>query len=240
MRQWQGDIWFIVLCILVFVYSLTPWASSGGIGDLQRWIFRPNLHSVLARPWTLISYVFVHGDLIHLSLNLLGLNYLYHRLKTLDQIRLALLGLGSTILGALCYLIGAALLSSWGIYYEPLGLGGASSILFGLYTFCVLLTPQAEVCSTPWGVLRLWQVGLILIAFSLVGRSNIGGLLAHLGGIISGGLCYWLWAYKSPRGQAPEDENRRRQLIERVRRSGIHSLTPEERKWLMRHKRQGR
>lgn len=231
-RRWGFAWWFAALSVLVFIYALTPWASEAGLGALQRWVFRPSGYTWLARPWTALTYTLVHADLSHLLFNLVALVLLEHRVRRIGTRRIVLLASLAALMGAACYTILASALSAWGIYYSAFALVGSSSIVFGLCALAVLIEPRAIVYPTPWGALRLWHLALGLFLISLLGRGNLGGLMAHLGGALSGCLCYWLWI---GRGRDEEDEaeaERRQRLIDQARRSGIHSLSPAERKWL--------
>lgn len=234
-RRWGLVEWFIACCALVFVYSLTPWAVGSGVASLQRWVFRPGGYVWQERPWTALSYALIHADLPHLILNLLALGYLSRRVGHIGSRRLAILLLSSILLGAVFYSLGDVIFSALGIYYNAWSLLGSSAAIFGLCILNVLYAPRAFVAKTPWGVLRLWHLALGIFLISLLGWGNVGGLLAHLGGAFAGWLCYWLWlGRESSLGTGEANEDRRKRLIDKARRSGIHSLSREERKWLLR------
>lgn len=235
-RVWGFIEWLAACSVLVFVYSLTPWADGSWGGNLQRWVFRPSLYTWLERPWTALTYALIHADLSHLLLNLIALAYLYRRVQSLGSLRLAILSFSSILMGALFYTLADAALSAYGIYHEALALVGFSSVVFGLCALSVLAYPRAFVYDTPWGVLRLWHLVLGVLLLSLLGTTNLGGFMAHLGGGAVGCFCYWLW-YVGSRDQiaTPGLGQRHQALLQKARRSGIHSLTPEERQWLIDH-----
>ncbi|MDO4707223.1 MAG: rhomboid family intramembrane serine protease [Porphyromonadaceae bacterium] len=239
-RRWGFVEWFTVCVVLIFVYSLTPWADGPGECSLQRWVFRPTSYVWLTRPWTALTYALIHVDLLHLVFNLVALAYFYTLAIPLGRWRLMLLIALATISGAFFYTLGAAALSAWGAYYEAYALVGSSSAVFGLCTLNVLLWPGHVVSERRWGRLRLWHLAMGLLLISLLGRGNIGGLLAHVGGVFAGCVCYWLWDDGKRSRRREQDEGECQRLIEQARRSGTHSLSREEREWLKTQKRSPR
>ena len=95
------------------------------------------------------------------------------------------------------------------------------------------------------GSLRVWQVGLFVFLLLLLayGGYNVGGLIAHLAGVLWGcglGLCQRR-RQRTTRQQATlqnAQTARYRQLLEKVQQSGYQSLSDEERKQLIDHNNQ--
>lgn len=144
------------------------------------------------RPWTLVSYMFLHAGFSHIFWNMLGLYFFGPILESrLGGARFLRLFLISGIVGGLCWLIFSAL---------PMGgmgvLIGASGGVFGVQLGFAYFWPRQPIYI--WGILPIearWLV-VIMTAFSL--WSGLGGSgggvahFAHLGGFL-GGFLYLKW-----------------------------------------------
>jgi len=183
-------------------FALTPWvrrflAANGAVYLLQVTVFTsPWLvetfgfaaGDALRRPWTLLTYAFLHGSLLHLLGNMLGLVVFGPRVERRHGraffLRLYLL---SALGGAL---LSVALLPLTG---EQVIIG-ASGAVFGVMMAFVLEWPDAPVYifPLPMPIRARWLV-IGLAAFSLfAGVSGAGrgvAHFAHLGGF----LAAWLY-----------------------------------------------
>lgn len=190
---------------LSFGYGLTPWVQRLLVintviflvtymepGLRNAMAFVPQL--VLVRPWTLVTYMFAHGNFMHLLFNMLGL-----------------------------FFFGPPLEARWGSrqflkYYFICGFGGAlvsflfaSSAIIGASAavYGVMLAFAMNWPDTPiyiWAIFPIPAkilVGL-LVAFSLF--SAFGGSMdgvahfAHLGGFVTGFIFLKWEAYRGPKG----------------------------------------
>jgi membrane associated rhomboid family serine protease len=146
------------------------------------------------RPWTLVTYQFLHGGLWHLAFNMLALFFFGPRLE-------ARLG-GGRFLGL--YLtsgIGGALLS----FVTPMvGIIGASGAVFGVLLAFARYYPRERIYI--WGILPIESRVLVIIlaVFSL--WAGFGGMqdnvahFAHLGGFVGG----WVFLRLQERYSAAE------------------------------------
>lgn len=178
-----------------FGYNLTPWVKRLLIANVAvfmvtmvnqefffRWFaFVPR--AVLTQPWGAFTYMFLHGDLWHLLVNMLVLFFFGPPLEakwgSADFIKFYLVcGLGGV---ALSFLFAPA---AWIV--------GASAAIYGLMLAFALNWPDQPIYI--WGIFPVkakWLVGFLFAVslFSAVG--NGGGNIAHfahLGGIITGFL----------------------------------------------------
>lgn len=238
----------------VAMFMLTMHGAPGVGNDL---VFRPGL--VLAKPWTLVTYMFLHGGWSHLIFNMLVLFFFGPRVEE----RLGgrhFLGLYFTagIVGALMSIpIGAPIV-------------GASAGMYGVSLAFAYYWPRERIFI--WGIVpveaRWLVVGMTVIALwygfnpGTVGGRGIAHF-AHLGGYIGGFLYLKTMEWRSPARQfrsratavarapvaivpadsadmqrwatIPRDElheiNRDEvdRLFSKIEVGGIRSLTPEER-----------
>jgi membrane associated rhomboid family serine protease len=248
--------WVLRLLIAnVGVYLLT----SSQIVDWRYLALIPG--AILAQPWGVFTYMFVHGGFLHILFNMIGLFFFGPRLE--NQLggkyflRLYLLsGLGGAAFSFLFARHGAVV--------------GASGAVFGVLLGYAYFWPRDRIYI--WGVLPVearWLVG-VLAAMSLYsGISGAGAGVAHfahLGGFVVGyGYLRWrkrkyLQQWKpmaTPKSQLakaatkPRDgESLRRweairveelhelnreevqRLLAKAKEAGVQSLTPDERAML--------
>lgn len=160
------------------------------------------------RWWMPITYMFAHGDLMHLVGNMLFL-WVFgpHAEDALGRGRFVLLyfsaGLGSAALHVV---------SSYAFYPDELAMGllGASGAIMGVVSLFVLRFHGVLVRFFVWFILpyvfqvrALWVgIAFFLFDFGLalinIGTEGAGGVAhwAHIGGFIVGGI--WAWAMRLP------------------------------------------
>ena len=152
--------------------------------------------TALRQPWTFVTYMFVHGGILHLAFNMLGL-YVF---GTAVENRM---GSRSFLIYYLYCGIGAAVFS---LALSRFGVGGpmvgASGAVFGLALAFAMFWPDAELLVFPWPVpIRARTLVTLLVGFSiffgLVWRNSpMSGVahLAHLGGVLAGYLFFRIQA----------------------------------------------
>jgi membrane associated rhomboid family serine protease len=155
-------------------------------------------------PWQLVTYAFLHGDVLHLFFNMLGLWMFGAELERLwGAKRLGTFLFASVLTAALCQLLVNALRQT----YAPTV--GASGGLFGLLLAYGMLFPnrtimplfppipmKARTFVAAFGGLELLQ--------GIFGPEGVAHF-AHLGGMLGGWLMIRFW-----RGQTPFPSRRRR------------------------------
>lgn len=190
----------IVINVLIFfigfiVQALTstlPYHSSLG------WFELPSQFSeLILKPWSIISYAFVHYDFIHLLFNMLWLYFIGQMFLNLFSKKLALnvYFLGA-MAGALLFLIGYNLLPN--VFTTGNRLVGASAAVRALLIFMCAYMPQTEVRLFVFNI-KLWYIGAGIVALDFIGLlgANSGGNLAHIGGAALGYL--YVLEYKKGR-----------------------------------------
>lgn len=148
-------------------------------------IFVPRL--ILVRPWTIVTYMFLHAGLMHLAFNMLALFFFGPRVEErLGSRNFLTLYLISGISGALLSLImgpSAAVL-------------GASAAVFGVMLAFAWFWPDAPIHI--WGIIPIPARMLVIITTVLSLWSGLGGArsniahFAHLGGY-AGAWLYLKW-----------------------------------------------
>lgn len=213
-------------------------------------VFVPYL--TLYRPWTLVTYMFLHGGMMHLVFNMLGLWFFGSAVETrLGERRFLILYFLSGLSGALlsmAFSMGSAVI-------------GASAGVFGVMLAFARYWPDTPIMV--WMVIPVPARILVLITTVMSIWSGFGGgggniaHFAHLGGY-GGAWLYLRWLDRASgafrkravggsaeaamklsgwRGidlarvhQVNRDEVSR--LLDKAEKEGVASLTPEERVFL--------
>lgn len=209
-------------------------------------------YAILTRPWTLVTYMFLHGGLGHIFFNMLGLYFFGPRVEArLGSSRFITLYLLSGVAGAL---LSTALAPRYPII-------GASGAVFGVLMAFARFWPRERIFI--WGVLPIEARWLVIIyaALDLFGANGYGraGIanFAHLGGF-AGALLYLLYLERrqgarrfkqTATPKVPESAlgnwknvdrgsihavNREEvdRILDKINASGLASLTPQERQFL--------
>jgi membrane associated rhomboid family serine protease len=207
------------------------------------------------RPWTLITYMFLHGGLGHIGFNMLALYFFGSRVEQrIGSRHFIQLYLFSGITGGLLSLVFMP--------YAPII--GASGAVFGVSFAFAYFWPRERIFI--WGVLPIearWLVilyGALSLFGGFTGRFQPGvAHFAHLGGYVGGWFYLWwmdrraaagrrAWQAKvtAPAGTVdsrridtidvtrihPVNRDEVNRILDKIRASGLQSLTSEERTFL--------
>lgn len=190
--------------------------------------YMPSL--VLTRPWTVVTYMFVHAGFGHLFFNMLALYFFGPQLEDRIGSRNFLgLYLTSGLAGALFS------------FLTPLAMiVGASGAVYGVMLGYALYWPRIKVLI--WGIVPVeaWFLVVIMTALALYGGAGFGqrgvAHFAHLGGFVGGFLYLKIMERRSPAARfrtrakgavrpAARDDIERWQ---RIPRAGLHPVNLEE------------
>jgi len=204
---------------------------------------------LLARPWTLVTYMFLHAGFTHILFNMLGLYFFGPRVEQ---------RIGSSRFFALYMISGitGGLLS----FYTPMvSIVGASGAIFGVLLAYARFWPRDQMLI--WGIIPI-EVRWLVLIYTLISLLGIGtgvAHFAHLGGFL-GAFLYLLWMERSAGARkfrkvatAPppakdatlgnwRNVNRASvhavnkeevdRILDKISASGLASLTPQERLFL--------
>ena len=212
---WVGRL--IIANAVVLLLLMTLFTSRELFQALQ---FSPE--TALTRPWTFVSYMFVHAGLLHLFTNMLML-YVF---GTAVESRM---GSRNFIVYYLYCGVGAAVFSLLLAGFMPVGAFiGASGAVLGVAVAFAYFWPDAELIVFPIPVpikARTLVIGLValdLIASRLWPNDGIAHL-AHLGGALFG---YLFFRVQSLSRRSPAQPPR---SVERVVMVQSGSAEPEQR-----------
>ncbi len=164
---------------IVFFYRF-----SAGYFDYPNWIsLSSDLSGLVYRPWTLLTYAFLHAGFFHLLFNMIVLNFSARLFLTYFSAK-QLLGL--YILSAI--FSGAAFVVIYNILGRSASIVGASGAVMAVLVAIATYSPTMEMRLMFIGNVKLWVIAAVLIVldFMQVAIENTGGHIAHLAGAIFG------------------------------------------------------
>jgi len=151
---------------------------------------------VLVRPWTLVTYMFLHGGLAHLFFNMLGLYFFGPRLEE----RMG--GRGFALLYFLSGLGGAVFSLLFARQYPVVGASGA---VYGVLLGYALHWPRHRIYLWLVIPVEAWLLATLLVFGSLwMGVNSQGSStahFAHLGGLLFGFAFVKWWDWKRGSGK---------------------------------------
>lgn len=190
----SSNIRFIIINAAVFlIISLISlpfyFANIDSVfNEIIQWFAIPSSPSLLIKkPWTLITYMFVHHDFFHLFFNMLML-FWAGRIFTeyLGDKRLVSTYLIGGIFGAAMYLIAYNTLPVFQ-HINSINMGASGAVLAVLIAIATYL-PNYSVFMVLIGPIKLKYIALILVLIDVLSieKGNAGGHITHLGGAIYG------------------------------------------------------
>jgi len=143
---------------------------------------------LIGKPWSILTYSFLHQGLIHFAMNMVMLYYVsklfFSRFSTKLFLNTYLLG---ALVGGVLFLLAYNLFPVFNNQMRFL-VGASASVMAVLIFICASL-PQMEVAVFTFKI-KLWQLGAFFVVLDLVQipNGNSGGHIAHLGGALLGYL----------------------------------------------------
>lgn len=225
MTPWVTRLLFLNIGMF-FLQNILP-------GFIDSLVFVASPLSLIWRPWTLVSYQFLHGGLGHIFFNMLALFFFGPRLE-------ARLG-GASFLRL--YLLSGVVGGLLSIMFSPgIAIIGASGAVYGVMLGYARYWPRDQILI--WGILPIearWLVVLMTLLSLFSVRQGLGAgtaHFAHLGGFL-GAYLYLRWIeYRSPSRQWRQKAVVRPSPVEsttaalarwsKIRRDRLHEVNRDE------------
>lgn len=177
-------VFLVIRIINVFFFLLNQDFS------LISWLALPaDISQLVYKPWTLITYMFLHFDFLHILFNILWLYWLgklflfYFNEKQLIGIYL----LGG-IVGGIFFLAAYNLFPAFANQVPFSQLLGASASVIAIVIAVAMWAPNHTINLLFVGPIKMKYIALVAVAMYVIGiaSSNAGGNLAHIGGAAFG------------------------------------------------------
>jgi membrane associated rhomboid family serine protease len=176
-----------VMQVLAFLFGF------GGVNEvLLHWLAVPaDLGTLITRPWTLFTYMFLHEGFLHILFNLLWL-YVFGRifLMYLSQKRLVSVYLVGGLSGAVLYILAFNIFPAFQ-QMVPVSIAlGASASVMAIVIAIAVYVPNFSINLLLIGNVKLKYIAIFVIVLDVLSipSSNSGGHIAHLGGALFGYL----------------------------------------------------
>ncbi len=237
-RRWNAVAVLVVLNVLVYVAQFY-----GGqlIWFLEHLVLRRDKVLAGEQVWTIFTYMFLHGSMAHIVMNMLGLWLLGVEVeRSVGAKQFVGLFLLSGLIGGVGFLPGA-------LWSDPTAsCVGASGAVAGVLGAVVGLFPNRRlyIVFVPWFPMRAWVLAVVLATIHVFFMfTPYGGPVAYDVHLF-GGLVGYFYALVLVRGMKQRGREMRRQvhnvfadpaveaLVMKVLREGREGLSSEEREQL--------
>ncbi|WP_439181719.1 rhomboid family intramembrane serine protease [Carboxylicivirga taeanensis] len=182
---------FVLIRLLQIFFSFSSGSASMEAYPLLKWISVPaDLQVLLFKPWTLITYMFVHYDFLHILFNMLYL-YWFGRifLEFLNPRQLLGVYFLGGLSGVVFYLVSYNLIPVFQQHVSGAILMGASGSVMAILFAIARYAPNHKIYLLFFGAVQLKYVALVALVLDLISipaLSNSGGHFTHLGGAVFG------------------------------------------------------
>lgn len=182
---------FLVIRIVNVFYFL-----SGTPFPFIDWLALPSdLGTLATRPWTLVTYMFLHFNFLHILFNLLWLYWMGQIFITyFDQKKLVTVYLLGGLTGGIFYIVGYNLFPAFSRFVADSRLLGASASVIAIVVALALYAPNHTIRLMFIGPVKMKYLALFSVLLYVIGitSTNSGGNLAHIGGAVWGAIYVFL------------------------------------------------
>jgi membrane associated rhomboid family serine protease len=186
---------FVAIKLLQLILLLSG-LGMGYANVLINWLSVPSDPALLLfRPWTLITYMFLHYGFFHILFNLLYL-FWFGRLfvQLVDVHKLLTVYIWGGLGGAALYIFSYNLLPAFDQGNGSSSMLGASAAVMAILFAVARIRPNFSVYLFLIGPVKLKFLALgafIIQLISIPGMTNTGGIISHIGGALVG--LYYGW-----------------------------------------------
>ena len=183
-------LWVIVRLIFVG-YKLSGSDGSQILG----WLALPaSFELFVSRPWTILTYMFLHFEVLHILFNILWLYWFgkifleYH-----SQQKLLSLYLIGGLSGGIAYMLAYNLIPVFRQSILEVQLLGASASVIAIVIAIAVYVPNHLIHLVFIGPIKIKWIAFVSVVLYVINLSgdNAGGNFAHIGGAL------WGWIYMS-------------------------------------------
>lgn len=183
---------FLVIGFLRVIFWMA--GSDVVISKILEWlVLSPDLLTFVTRPWTALTYGFLHDfmDIFHILFNMLMLYWMGRLVQDyVGSHRVVAIYIWGVLIGALFFLLIYNVIPRLAIYRAMVHLLGASGGVYAVTVAAATIAPNAVVLLFGIFPIRLKYVAwfMVIVSFLFLASPNTGGNAAHLGGALLGYL----------------------------------------------------
>ena len=153
---------------------------------IELFLLSPEFNNLIIKPWTVVTYSFIHDGFFHLFWNMLLLYYISRMILNLFSsstfINIYFLGV---IIGGIFFLLSYSFFPVFKGDFSSMG--GSSAGVMAAIIFMCAYSPENEIRLFVFNI-KLKYVGILFFVFDIIQipYGNSGGHIAHIGGAILG------------------------------------------------------
>ena len=199
MRFIYINIAVYIFVVLIGVFSVL-FNAADIAGNATRILELPSsLTTLMVRPWTMLTYMFLHEHFMHILWNMFALYFFGRLFLEFYSLRhfVGMYILGG-IFGGVTFVLAYNAFPYFAPYVSTSYLVGASASVLAIVVATAVRAPQYRVNMLFIGSIKLSTFALVTVAISvfMLSGNNAGGNFAHIGGAFSG----WLMAFMLGKG----------------------------------------
>lgn len=181
---------FLMLVIFHLFTSLFQLPFYEGI--IEFFMVPSSIANLVFKPWSLISYMFLHEDFFHVLFNMI-IFYVFGRILNdfIGNQKVLPLYIYGGLAGAALYILAYNLFPALVPHSESSQMLGASASVMAIMLATVTLRPNFTLFLVFLGAVRIKYIAAFFLLIDLVSISNLenaGGHIAHIGGALFGYL----------------------------------------------------
>jgi membrane associated rhomboid family serine protease len=186
----NAGVWILtkVIYVLFFLYSRPDFAQADS-WILHFFALPANLLDIATRPWTLVTYMFLHLDFWHILFNMMWL-FWFGRIfmEYLSSRQLIVTYFLGGFAGGLLYILAFNIFPAFRSSLDASVALGASASVMAIVTAISFFVPNYSIQLLFIGRIRILYLAIILFVFDFfaIPTGNAGGHIAHIGGALFG------------------------------------------------------
>lgn len=206
-RYFQGNLLFRLIFINVGIFCIASvWLvlhrlfNADGYALLRFFELPSGFPRLIIQPWSLISYMFLHTDFLHLLFNMLWLYWFGNLfLRWFTEKQLGGIYFMGGIFGGILYILAYNIFPMFADAVSQAYLLGASASVLAIVVATAMRAPDEVVYLLFLGAVKLKYIALFVVALSFFNiiSTNAGGNIAHIGGAAFG----FIFAYYYKQGK---------------------------------------
>lgn len=179
----------LVFFVLIFVFKTIGFLFNSDGNFLIEWlVFDKEPYEFIFKPWSIVSYAFLHAGFFHLLFNMIVLyfsgRFFLEFFSAKKMLNYYFLG---AISGAVVFML------SYNLFPAFQGVGksyliGASASVMAILVGIATKAPNLSMRFFLIGNVKLWHIAVVFVVLDVIRipLGNAGGHLAHLGGAMLG------------------------------------------------------
>ncbi len=180
-----------VLALIQYLLNIDQeFVITTGVNRITYYLSLPSdIFSLIIRPWSLITYMFVQEDIFHLFFNMLIL-YVGGRIfnQFVGESKMLSVYIIGGFVGAILYVLTFNIFPAFGNVVSSSFAIGASASVLGIFIAAATYVPNLAINVILFGNVKLKYIAIVFIALDILNirTGNAGGHIAHIGGALFG------------------------------------------------------